>query len=749
MKTHHSVTEIKFQTETTIFSQTKRSTNMKASNNVSTIWRGMAAALLISIFTTFGMSQNLVVTGTGSFSGAGTINVKGNINTSGAGGAVSIPGTVNLNGTASTQQLGVSGANALTFATLNAVGSIAKQSDVNVTVTDALTVNITGALNLDIQATTLTLGGTSTLTTGSIDVTDGSSTVVYNSAGVSQVALGLTYVGNVTLSGVSTKTFSTTSSIAGAFTHSGGNVTIDQDITLSGNATFATVTDVTNGSNLAFSGTGTKTIGTVMTTTGTGTIENTGASGTLTISNLSANQGVITGGAGGVTFTNAAANSGTITGGAGTILFSSTLAQSGGTITAGSGDINFNGAVTRTGGSIASAAFANVLNFVGNVSGSGGTIDLTTNGAAEFGGTVASAAGLNFPTGTTVTYDQGTAGQAIADVDYGYLVLSNDTKTWLLGAARTINNDLTVSSGAASTISGSFDLNVTGNIALADNITKSANAIAFANASSAVSGTGFEITGAVTRTHAFVAATPYTFNNAAMVVTPTTIGTLSSFTMNSQPNTNPIGYVLGNSVKHTYTPSYTGAAFTATMQLAYLSGEYTGLLTTKLKQFESSILNANKLTGTYNRSTASGFSFVSLAGVTDGLMASGTQLALDDRFNTFTSIAATNWNVSTTWDLSDPSTPTATDDVVISGGFAVTIPTAVNAAAQSVQIDNGASGGLLLAGTGTLAVGTGGLTNNNSTGSGLTVPSGTSVTVTGGNLTNNGTVTNDGTITVE
>lgn len=720
---------------------------MKKATRMHFLSKGLYAILAFVLMAAVGYGQNVVVTGSGSFSGSGVINVAGNINTSTASSGVSIPGTVNLDGTSSTQQLGVSGSNALTFATLNATGSIAKQSDVNVTVTDALTVNITGSLNWDIQATTLTLGGTSALTTGSLDVSDGSSTVVYDQTGTSQTILGLTYAGNLTLSNTSTKDFASAASVAGTFSHTGGALTVNQDFTVSSTTpSFATIADVSAGKTLTLSGTGAKSITTVTSTNATGAITNSGASGLMTIGTLSDNNGTITTGAGGATFTLGATNHGTITGGAGAVTFSSTLAQAGGTITAGAGDITFSGTVTRTGGSMASSALANVLNFASDVSGSGGTIDLTSTGAAEFGGAVASTSGLNFATGTTVTYDGSTASQAIADVDYGNLVLTTNTKSWTLGAARTINNNLDVQASAATTIGGSFDLNVDGNVTLAADVTKSANAVVFANASSAVSGTGYEIIGSVTRTHTFAASTAYTFNNGDMTLTPSTVGTLSSFTITSQPSTNPTGYVNGNSVNRTYTESYSGSGFTAALQLSYLSGEYSGSLSSKLKIFHGGISSGNKLTGTYTRSTGSGFAYVSLPGITDGTLASGQELGLDDRFNIFTSIAAAAWNAGTTWD--EGSVPTSTDDVVIAASYPVSIPDAYSASAYSATINATSS---LTVGTGTggsLAVGAGGLTNN-STAPGLSVAANGAVTITGGDLTNAGSVSNSGTITVQ
>jgi fibronectin-binding autotransporter adhesin len=425
-------------------------------------------------------------------------------------------------------------------------------------------------------------------------------------------------------------------------------------------------------------------------------------------------------------FAAAAISSGTITGGSGLATFNGLLTKTGtGNLTSGSGNLSLLAGLTNTAGNITLAAGQ-------SMSVSGGQFAYT-------------AGALTFPLTSTVTY--GALATTIVDVPYGgNLTLNADPKTWTLAAARTVSGNLTLGAGATTTIGGAFDLNVGGNISLASNLTKSANAVVFANAASAVSGTGFEITGSVTRTHAFVVATPYTFNNASMTMTPTAITTLTSYTINSLPSIAPTGYLAGNSVNRKYSESYTSTGFTATLQLAYLASEYTGSNAAKMKDFQNGIAKANKLGGAYTRASANGFNYVSLPGLTNAILISGQELGLDDRYNMFISVNPTAWDVASTWDMA--SVPGAADDVEISAANAVTIPLAVPAVANSVVIDAGATGGLTLSGTSTLAVGAGGLQNDN-TNTGLVVGAGTAVTVTGGNLTNNGKITNAGAITVQ
>ncbi|MGA3286935.1 MAG: hypothetical protein ABSD46_05895 [Bacteroidota bacterium] len=724
---------------------------MKSSLSKTFVGRSLYALLTLALIATMAMGQGkLVITG-GTFVGTGIYDVKGDItNTAPA----AITGTVNLSGTVP-QAIGTTGA--ITFGTLKATAVSTKTFGVNSTVTAAIDVTSGTTTQFNIGAKQLTLQGTIANTGGAatpyVFSTSGAEVVYNGNTAVAQSIYGPITYDKLTLAGGAGATSFTLQgdvTAASTFSHTGATpLTIGHNLIVSGAAasvTFNTIADVTGSSTLTLSGAGTKTIAAITTVTNGNTITNTGAS-LLTITALNGNAGIISGGPNGITFTNAATNgTGAITGGAGAVTFSSTLGNSG-TITAGSGGIAFNGAVTRTLGSITSAA--GLLNFNDDVTGAGGTLSLTGTGSAEFAKAV-SATGLSFATGTTVTYDGITALQAIADVDYGNLTLKSSTKAWTLAAARTINNSLDVQGSSATAVSGAYDLNVTGNISLASNLTKNgANAVVFANAGSAVSGTN-EIVGSVTRTHTFT-ATPYTFNNAATIVTPTVVGGLTSFTINSLPATHPTGYLLGNSVDRKYTPSYVaGSAFTADVQLGYAASEYTGTSYSKLKFFQGvgGIVKANKIGGTYSSGTSGSFSYVKLPALASANLMSATELGIDDRFNMFISKAIADWNVGTTWDMG--SVPTSSDEVEIAPTFAVTVPNGVAAAALSVTIDVGATGGLTVGGgtSGTLAVGAGGLTNNNILGAGLTVVANGAVTITGGDLTNAGKITNNGTITV-
>jgi hypothetical protein len=143
-----------------------------------------------------------------------------------------------------------------------------------------------------------------------------------------------------------------------------------------------------------------------------------------------------------------------------------------------------------------------------------------------------------------------------------------------------------------------------------------------------------------------------------------------------------------------------------------------------------------------------GFSYISLPGITTASFASGNEVDIDDRYNVFNSIANAAWNLATTWDAN--TIPTISDDINITGTHAVTIPDGATANALSVTIDGTTANSLTVGAgaTGILNVGVGGLTNNATLGV-LTVSTGANVNITGASLTTGGNITNNGTISVQ
>jgi fibronectin-binding autotransporter adhesin len=455
--------------------------------------------LMVGIGLTYGQG-NLILRDGVSYSGAGTINVKKDIDNSHTSSAVSLGGTVNLTGTSALQNVGNATKPAITFATLQAQGSQPKQLNVTVTVSEAL--NVDNAITVDVTDQTLNIGKAATLT-GTLDVDNGGSTVNFTrNDGTAQTVLGLTYAGTLGMSGSSAKSLGGATSAA-TVTHAGGDLTVDNTLSVSGSGTFATVADITgsltfgasatvpsftgitaiNGGSLTSNSTNAITIGSLggntgsvtaagsggltvtSATNGSGTIE--AQAGSVTIASLGGNSGTIqTTGAGGLSFTGAAANGGTIQGTAassGAIAFGNTLSQTGGAVTAGPGGASFGNTVTNDGTSSITAgtgAFAAALDFNGNVDNSG-TITLGSNGSATFAGSFVTSGTLALNAASNWTYDG--AAQSIAgggSVTYGNLFTAGSaTKTALGDIAVAGNFD---NGSGITTDMDTYDLNVIG-----------------------------------------------------------------------------------------------------------------------------------------------------------------------------------------------------------------------------------------------------------------------------------------------
>jgi hypothetical protein len=424
----------------------------------------------------------------------------------------------------------------------------------------------------------------------------------------------------------------------------------------------------------------------------------------------------------GATFTNA-----------GTLKSSGTVAVTAAAAIGGTFEYAAAGAQTVAPASYTNLTFSNI-----------GVKTFTSGQTYSIAGIYTPGAAANVYTGSTINYNSGAAGQTIADVSYGNLTFSNNTKAWALTAPRTITGDLTLAAGSATTVSGAFDLNVTGNISLASNLTKSANALVFANAGSTVTGALNEIIGTVTRTHVFAAATPYQFNNQDTKVALSVPPVAQSFSMTVSPGVNPSGYVVNHSVNRKFVPTFTSLGTgTADVQLAYLSGEIGTLTESKLKEFHNGISSANKMapgTGYTRAAVGANFGWVKLSGITTAF-ASTQELALDDQFNQFiATLVGGDWNTGATWDVG--TVPAASDNAEINAtGVTLNLAGHVN----NLVIDVGKDLTLGLAGS-ALQV-DGGLTNNG----GLTLTNATSTLIVTGTFNNvaGSTLTNAGTITVQ
>jgi hypothetical protein len=222
--------------------------------------------------------------------------------------------------------------------------------------------DITTAVSYVVGANTLNFDGTTANTAGTFNAGNASSIVNFTS-GSSQTILASTYGGTLGLSGAGAKDLGGAVTAA-TVTHTGGNLTVDEDFTING----TTASSLSTIANIA----ATKTL-----------LKNN--TGTLSIASVSGNAGTID-------------------------------------LTA-AGTINFTGSVTNTSNIQASTG---TLDFDAAFTNTGGTLTLSSTGAALFGGSFASqaAAGTLTLAGTsTVTYDGG-SGQNVAGSTYGNLNMS-------------------------------------------------------------------------------------------------------------------------------------------------------------------------------------------------------------------------------------------------------------------------------------------------------------------------------------
>ncbi|MBA4312718.1 MAG: hypothetical protein C0417_08820 [Chlorobiaceae bacterium] len=422
--------------------QNKNSNYLKTISKRSKVMFKSILFAIVALFVIVGVtfSQNLVIQSGSSFTGTGTYNIKGNITNSGVAAPTTIEGTVNLTG--ADQGIGTATNGGLTFGTLSSAGTLAKTQNVAVTVSTAYTVAGTGSF--DVNGQTLNLDGSANRTSGALAASGGGSTVNYRANAGSQTVIDANYT-NLILSNAASKSLQGPV-IAGTMTHTGGDLTVDRDLTVNTSGTLATLANITAGRTLTF-GTGASSINTITAINGTGSLIN--GSGALTVTNLSGNSGTITSAAGGGTmsFTNAATNGGTITGGAGLVTFSNTLDHGTGTITAGTGGLKFDGVLTINSGTVTAGTGTN-LDFNADVAIKvGGTISLIGTGEATFASTFAEQSGtVNLAVGSLWTYDggdQNVAGGG-AGVTYGRLTMAGtgSSKKTALGDL-TVNGDFT------------------------------------------------------------------------------------------------------------------------------------------------------------------------------------------------------------------------------------------------------------------------------------------------------------------
>lgn len=675
---------------------------MKRSRYISYALRGAFASFLLILSTGFLLSQDLVNTGTFTNNSGGTIKVKGSL----TAGQTSFGGTVEFNGTAQTVP-------AITYFNLSATGASGSKTFAGTTtVTGDVLVNQTSGGFVLASTDTLVLQKTTTvpvtLTSGSFDVSAG--TVSY--ANGTQVIFGTTYKNLI--AGGGNKTTSGNLTVA-----SGGTLTNSVTTDFGSNAFIATGATISNSGTLQSAGT--VTLGTGVTVNGT---FNYNSGSAQTIADATYSGALNLSGAGAKAVGNVTV-SGTysVAGGArtydGTFTYNAAGAQSvigddyDSLALSGSGTKTF-AATTTVGAALTSSVPVAVT----------GTVTLGNNAIA------------------TLSDNLSVDGTFDADATGATVNFNGGAQTISGGAASISFTNLTLSGSAAKT--SSLGLNVAGTLTPTRGIDMGASAVlSITNTSPAAVGTfgSLEQVKGTMKRAVNTNGSFYTFNDSATGVTFTG-ATITDFSLKVEPGVNPTGYTAATHANRKVTASYTGwSAGSANLALGYLNGEKPSQDENKLRFFKGNSTTKLSTGSAPVRTAAAATSWgsVSVAGITTGLLTSGTEVIMGNAGAAIITLADNaDWNTAGSWD--EGYVPTTNDDVEIAH---TGITVASNSFASTLLINSGKS---LNVNNANLTV-SGNATNNGT----LTIGASRQLQVGAsgtGTLNNTGTVTNNGTVVV-
>ena len=758
-------------------------TNITVSGgNTKTLAGSLSASGAVNIVagTTLSLSNHiLTVSGATPFSGTGTFTAgTGAVDYSGAAQSVAAYSYYGLTLSGTNTKLAAGGITILAGGTLTIGGSNTLDMSTN-----QLTANNAGVsfANSGTLKTSFAPGSGLLLNVGA-DLKTTPGIVNYAAAGLQTVADAL--FSTLTLSGGGTYTLNnpsvevaynisgTRNYGAGTFTYTGaGAETITGD----------------NYNNLAFTGAGTKTTasGSTVGVAGTltqavgaftndGTVNLTGLGTFLAVNNNATRTFNI--GAAGATFGGAVQNDGTLDATNGNISFnaSSPLTNSGtGTVKLGAANAmtltsSFanSGITTFTAGSTVIYNSGSAQNIAGATYSSltlQSSAKTFTNSATVNGTLLATDAGVTnsiINTGVTLTLGATATANFLGNLQVdgtGAISATAGSLVTFSGAAQNINGTAASLTFANLTLNGANPKTSNKNIVVnglftpARGITMSgATTLELAlGATIAAYGDQEEVVGKMRR-HPETAAT-YKYNNENTSVVFSDGDAGRTFDMTVLPATNPTGYLgsPGDYVNRKINVAYgTWNTGTVDLKIAYTYAERAVTNESKTRDFKIAVTSPNRLVGALTRVLSingllnADYGSVTLAGLANSAFASTNEIILSDLLPLFTSIAAADFSVASTWD--ENAIPGSGDDVVIN--TAVTVANATNPLAKSVTINALKSLTLTAGASGTLTttLAGGGLTNNGT----LTVGTNRGVVVNG-NLVNTSTITNDGTITVQ
>jgi fibronectin-binding autotransporter adhesin len=750
-------------------------TNITVSGgNTKTLAGSLSASGAVNIVagTTLSLSNNtLTVSGATPFSGAGTFSAgTGTVDYSGAAQSVAAFSYYSLTLAGTNTKTAAGGLTILASGTLTIGGS--NTLDLG---TNQLTANNAGVVFANSGTLKTSFIGNALLVNTGVAI---GGIVDYAAAGAQTVADAL--FNDLHLSGGGTYTLNNPS-VAAGYTISGTRNYGTGTFTYNGGSAQTVTGD--NYNNLAFSGAGTKTTATGSTVGVAGTLNQAGGAltndGTVNLTGLGTFLAVnnnatraLNVGAAGATFGGAVQNDGTLNATSGNISFSAGLTNSGtGAITLGGGKTMTVSSTFSNSGTTTFNATSTVLynnSSAQNIAGATysnltlqSSVKTFTNSATVNGALTATDAGVTnsiINTGVTLTLGATSTASFVGNLQVdgtGAISATAGSLVTFSGAAQNINGTAASLTFAGLTLSGTLPKTSNKNIIVNGLFTPSrgitmSGATMLELASGATIGTygdQEEVIGKM-RQHPTIAGT-FKFNNENTSVVFSGADGTRTFDMTVHPSTNPTGYVAGDYVNRKINVDYANwATGTADLKIAYTYAERASNNEARTRDFKNAVTSPNRLLGTLSRVASvngglnANYGSVTLGGLPNSAFASGDEIILSDLLPLFTSIAAADFSVATTWD--ENAIPGAGDDVVIN--TAVTVADATNPSVKSVTI-NATKSLTLTAGTsGTLttAVAGGGLTNNGT----LAVGANRGVLVNG-NLINTSTITNDGTITVQ
>jgi hypothetical protein len=387
---------------------------------------GWVCCILLALFFTTGMSLAQDYTLNGNVVNNGTIRVNRDIiNNTTALVAITGTGVVQLKG-----NVGAVTAHALrsstatypiSFTNLDMIQNRLTTCQVDITVSNNLRIG-NGATaytaaggGFSIGTRTLTLSNLSSyMATSTSALTFSGGTVVFNSTASQLVlnnAAGVSY-GTLTLSGAGAKSATTGGTITAAtLTQTGGQLSVTENVDVTGAGSFADVGAISTTKKLRLAAAATSGSVTLMNNSSTGTFEN-ASNISATIATLVGNTGTInqSGATGTISFTNAAVSAGTI-------------------------------ANTSTG----------TITFVNNLTGTG-AVSQTTNGTMNVGGTFVQ--NTYTLTGGTVVYNGTAAQSVIGGITYNNLTIATTGGNAAVSAAITLTGSLVINSGSTLDMAG-------------------------------------------------------------------------------------------------------------------------------------------------------------------------------------------------------------------------------------------------------------------------------------------------------